>query len=200
MASPFAGNDYLLNAECSLTQGTLLAVRYHRKTGTNIRAAFNLYGLEKEFAGTQRKENIRLSLDHKYSNRIALRTRMEYVILRGGSSGGCEEGFLTYQDIVLRPMTGLSINFRVAYCNTDSYASGISEYERDLEGVLTQPILYGSMIRWYTLIRYTVNKNLECSLKYIDAVRDNVKTMGTGLDQLPGNRDARIGAQIDIKL
>jgi hypothetical protein len=200
MPSPPIGNDYLTNIECFLGPGISIAFRFHRKIGSILQASVNEYGLEDEGSEVQRKENIRISIDYKVSARTTIRCRVEYVTLGTSGSRINEKGLLTYQDIVFRPARTLSVNFRTAYCKGDSYLSGVSEYERDLEGVLTQPILYGSMVRWYILIKYAISREVECSLKYMDAVRDNVKRIGTGLDQLPGNRDAKIGVQIDINL
>ena len=194
------GTDFLVNAECSINRRSNVVLRYHRKIGTIGRTQMNTKGLDTRVVEPQQKENLRLSVEYRLSSRTSLRGRIEYVMLRSNASGNKETGFLTYQDIVVRPLGTLSLNFRVVYCKTDSYASGVGEYERDLDGVMTQPILYGSMIRWYALVKYTLSDGIKISLKYIDSIRDNVKKIGTGLDQLPGNRDDRLGVQIDLNI
>jgi hypothetical protein len=90
------------------------------------------------------------------------------------------------------------MNTRIIVFRSDSYFSGIFEYERDLDGVLTQPILYGSGVRWFLLFKYELINHIKISMKYSDYIRDDVKQIGTGLDQLLGNHDNRVSAQMDI--
>ena len=88
---------------------------------------------------------------------------------------------------------------RVVYFKTDSYESGIAEYENDMPGVLSLPVLYGTGIRWYCVITYQLAGLLNLSAKYSDMIRDDVRRVGTGLDELPTNHDNRIGVQMDLR-
>ena len=70
----------------------------------------------------------------------------------------------------------------------------------DLEGVLALPLVYGAGIRWYALLRYSPFRTVELSVKYSSLIRDDVRTLGSGPDQLPTNRDDRFGIQLDFRL
>ena len=105
-----------------------------------------------------------------------------------------------YQDVNLRSSEKLWLDFRIIFFQTDSYDSRLYEYENDLRGVLSLPALYGRGVRWYALVRYELADRLELSAKYSDLIRDDVKRIGTGLDELPTNHDNRIGVQIDFSL
>jgi DNA-binding PadR family transcriptional regulator len=120
------------------------------------------------------------------------RTRKTYTIT--------EKGSIYYSDLVFLPTKELWLNLRVAFFRTDSYSSGIYEYERDLDGVLTQPVLYGKGVRWYLIIKYTFLEHLNLSAKFSDHIRDDVKKIGSGYDQLPTNHDDRISLQLDWRL
>jgi len=127
---------------------------------------------------------------------------MEYVDLEvyPDLSKSKEHGLMLYQDVVSEIGTGLTFNARLAIFRTDSFDSGIGEYEQDLPGTLTVPVLYGQGVRWYLLANYSLFESLHLSLKYVELIRDDVKTIGSGLDELPGNRDNRISIQFDFNL
>jgi hypothetical protein len=47
-------------------------------------------------------------------------------------------------------------------------------------------------------VEYQVNENIRLSAKYSDMLRDDVKHMGSGVDELPTNHDDRVSVQADI--
>lgn len=195
---PSVGYDFLSQIEFSPSSVFDITLKYQRKCGDVAVPTIDESGFSSDIITQQRKQKIRLSVDYKVSSRISLRGRFEQIYLDINSTGKQEKGFMTYQDVLFKPDRILQINLRIAYFRTDSYYTGISEYERDLDGVLTQPILYGSGVRWYCLMKYEPIRRVKISLKYSDYIRDDVKKIGTGLDELPGNHDNRVSAQLDF--
>jgi hypothetical protein len=195
---PVVGNDFLTQVELSFLSNLDVTVKYHRKITDDLQPIIDESGFGSKVITQQRKQNIRLSVDYKMSSRVSLRCRVEEVFLNNKSMGSEEKGFLTYQDVLFKPNRKVLINLRVAYFRSGSYYSGVGEYERDLDGVLTQPILYGSGVRWYCLLKYEPIRQIKLSFKYSDYIRDDVKRIGTGLDELPGNHDNRVSAQLDF--
>ena len=146
------------------------------------------------------KQSVRLNFDYKLSKNVKLRGRFEYVEVKKGISATREHGTLAYGDIGMFASKKLWLNFRLVFFKTDSFDAGVAEYENDLPGVLSVPILYGEGVRWYTFVKYEILKTLNLSIKYSDLIREGVKHIGSGLDELPSNHDNRIGFQLDFRL
>jgi hypothetical protein len=198
MPFPSAGNDLLTYIEFSPFKNLDIALRYRRKVSNVTESITNINGFISDVIERQYKHNIRLNFDYQVSPKISVRCRYEQLFLRSSGVRKGEKGFLTYQEVIFKPTSNFIMNTRIIVFRFDSYFSGVFEYERDLDGVLTQPILYGSGVRWYLLFKYELINRVKLSVKYSDYIRDDVKRIGTGLDQLPGNHDTRVAAQLDI--
>ena len=185
------GNDFLSEIRISLPKTCTVTFRYQRRIsdGSN----------EMSPADVQRLQRTRLEVEYEVSRAVRLRTRAERVSLDWKASSQAEQGMMLYQDIGVHPGTALWWNIRLTFFTTDSYATRVYAYERDLDGVLSLPALYGSGIRWYGLVRYSLSDKIDLSVKYSDLIRDDVKHLGSGLDELPSNHDDRVGVQLDAR-
>lgn len=199
---PEAGHEIFLQAEVSPVRRLLFTPRYRRKVISESGSMVDQTGRTVVFDEEKVLESFRLTLDYRLDSDAKLRTRVEYVDLHfhPAIAAGREHGMLIYQDVVVRASAHLTLDVRLAIFRTDSFESGVAEYERDLLGVLTIPVLYGRGVRWYLLANYSMFESLQLSLKYVELIRDDVKTIGSGLDELPGNRDNRISLQLDFTL
>ena len=65
-------------------------------------------------------------------------------------------------------------------------------------GVMTNPSLFGSGIRWYLVIRYSFFHNFTLSFKYSELYKPNETKLGTGYSKIIGNLDNRISLQLDF--
>ncbi len=65
-------------------------------------------------------------------------------------------------------------------------------------GVMTNPSLFGSGIRWYLVIRYSFFHNFTLSFKYSELYKPNETELGTGYSKIIGNLDNRISLQLDF--
>ena len=94
----------------------------------------------------------------------------------------------------------LSVSARVVFFSTDSYETRLSEFENDLNGATSLPALSGRGIRWYVLAKYRPGISWDLSAKYSRLMRDDLRHLGTGPDELPANTDDRVGVQLDFRL
>ena len=193
------GNDLLLQLQFLPVSKLDIACRYHRKITYQPVLVLNEFGFWKDIDLPVKKDNLRLEINYEVLRTVRIRGRYERVYMKI-NSGGSENGTILYYDIVYTPVQKLCLNLRTIIFRTDSYASGIYEYERDMDGVLTQPVLYGRGVRWYIFVKYSPFEPVQISLKYSDHIRDDVKKIGSGLDMIPVNHDDRLGVQIDLKL
>ncbi len=182
---PSHGNDFMMNVESRFVNKLLATLRYSRKR------------IEEDGA-IRTKQSIRVNGDYKLSRNVKLRGRVEFVDVDKNNLK--EKGLLAYGDVGVNATRNLSFNFRLVFFKTDSFDAGVAEYENDLPGVLSVPILYGEGVRWYMFVKYEVINALQLTMKYSDIIREDVKRIGSGLDELPSNHDNRIGLQIDYRL
>jgi hypothetical protein len=193
------GHELFLQADAAVAPRLELSVRYRRKI-TDQRETVTEGTTSKHIDDQLTKYGIRLHTDYQVSKNVKLRGRFEFVDITTRYTRQHETGFLMYQDVRLQQSERWSLNFRIVFFRTDSYDAGIAEYENDLPGVLSVPILSGKGAKWYALVKYSVFETLDLSLKYSDLIRDDVKRIGSGLDELPTNHDNRIGVQLDFRI
>ncbi|MBA4312663.1 MAG: hypothetical protein C0417_08535 [Chlorobiaceae bacterium] len=192
------GSDIFSQIELGIDKSTLISVRYRRKKSEDNFDVFDNYGFIKSVGGEILKQQLRFNVDHSISKNLRVKGRYEYRFLKNDYLKK-ESGTLFMCDVVYSVSPSFFINNRAIYYKTDSFDSGIYEFERDLEGVMTQPVLYGKGLRWYILIKYKPVESVELSAKYSNNTRDDLNKIGTGADQLPDNIDERIGVQMDIR-
>lgn len=193
-----AGSDLLVRFAMTPMHRLTLAVHYQHQLADRTDTIMTGSGLIGHRTISTRRHRFRIQADYRLSDGLRLRHRVESALWDGRALSSPEKGLLFYTDIMLEPGGRISIDFRAASFKTDSYASRVSTVERDLEGVLTIPALYGSGVRWYILVTYQAGSHLMLSAKYSDLLRDDVKYLGSGADEIEGNHDDRIGLQAEI--
>lgn len=196
---PSAGNDFLLQCAYSPFRRLHVEVRYSRRAGESAQVIPSGEGRSARVDDRTLKTALRLNGDYRLSPDVNFRARVEAVDFETQFSGRCEKGMMMYQDVALRSFPGLMTDVRIVWFGTDSYDAGIGEYENDLPGQLSVPVLYGRGVRWYLEAEYSLSEELVVSLKYSDVIREDVRNIGSGLDELPTNHDNRVGFQMDAR-
>ena len=190
------GNETMIRIEVALLRNLRLAARYRRRIALENNAVVDLFGRSVRVDVPKRLDAYRVNVDFRLRGGTQLRTRFEYSEARFPL---LQRGILVYEDLNFHPLPQLLLDARVVLFQTDSYHAGIGEYESDLPGALTAPILFGTGVRWYVHLRYEIGPAICVSTKYTESVRDDVKTVGSGLDELPTNRDNRLSLQVDAR-
>lgn len=192
-------SDYLFQFKSQIKKKSIVTIRYRFRSYEDNSKVTHL-GRVGVLNDVYRKDNLRMHLDYKMLNNLDYQFRFEYLRLYTELLQMSEYGRLYYHDVGVKLWSELRIRFRVAVFNTTSYNSRVSVYEPDLPGVLTIPILYGRGIKWYILFHYSYRDRIQCSLKYSYLVREDVRKIGSGLDQMPSNFVAYLGFQLDVYL
>ena len=196
---PLDGEDMFVEFESASIRRVALTLRFQRMRNDRSDATATEQGQAEGGRHGGLLQRMRIQADFHLSERARFRCRIERVFVEPHSVSPEENGALFYGDIILQDGRVLS-NVRLSYFHTDSYVSRISMAERDLDGVLTVPVLYGSGLRWYALVRYDLSTHVRLSARYSDLLRDDVRTIGSGLDRLETNHDNRVGIQMDLSL
>jgi hypothetical protein len=194
---PFAsnGNDFLIYYSTKPFKYFELRLRYKnekKEIATAINDVYTLTG--------KRTQNIRGEFIFSPTTYLQLRSRLEFVTATPQLSQTKDEGYLIFQDLKFQPLKNLSFSTRIIFFKTDSFDSRVYEFENDLIGVMTNPVLYGDGMRWYFLTRYQTNFGLSFSLKYSELYKPNEKFLGSGDSKIIGNIDNRLSLQLDYQL
>jgi hypothetical protein len=144
------------------------------------------------------RRSLSLHLSYKATPSIVLRSRVEVLELR--SAPGTEEGSLLYQDIVFNPPAGrLSFSFRYALFDTDSYNTRIYAYENDVLYSFSVPAYYYRGSKTYLTVQYSPWPDVDLWLRIAQLAYAGRDAVGSGWDEIPGNRRTEITLQGRIK-
>ena len=142
------------------------------------------------------KQNYRIEISYSINDRFSLRNRVEMVRYQKGGSK-YELGFLNYQDIIYKPLSSkISGNIRFGIFDTESFNSRIYAYENDVLYSYSVPAYQGKGIRFYFNARYTLIRDFDLWLRYSLTSYYDQNTVGTGDDQINGNKRSDIRLQI----
>lgn len=197
---PAEGRDWLARVDMLPASDLKWLIQYRRKTLETRERQTSREGLQRTFTAVQTIERIQTRLDSRISHGLRIRASIEKLFLNARNATDRQQGTIIYEDFSCAPDRMLSLSVRVVFFSTGSYESRLYEYEDDLSGALSMPALFGQGDRWYLLLRYQPGRSCELSVKYSRLRRDDIRRLGTGPDELPGNYEDRIGVQLDFRL
>ncbi len=120
--------------------------------------------------------------------------------MRAGNPSSQGVGLLFSHQVRFMPDKRTSIVGSVIFFDTDSFDSRLYAYENDVRGVFANQAAFGRGTRWFLLVLFNISEALQISAKYAETYRDDVKTIGSGADQIPGNTKSRLNVQLDMVL
>jgi len=142
------------------------------------------------------KQNYRLEFNWRLDKKYNFQQRTEIVRYQKGIKNN-EFGFLIYQDFGYSPMSApFSGNIRLAYFNTASYNSRIYAYEDDVLYAAGSGNYAGKGIRSFLNIRYKAMRKMDLWARYALFIYRDVEKIGSGLDEIEGNKKTELKLQI----
>jgi len=196
---PIEGTDFLLRAELRPFERFDVDVKYKAEVKGDAVSAEDEFGRSVTRLAERRQQNGRITTTLDVSRDLRVQGRVEFVKVGYAEFGKGGRGLLLYQDLRWKPAPQLSVCARLAFFDTDSYDARIYEFESDLRGSVSNPALYGKGRRWYLTVGYTLFDGVGFSAKCSQTYRDDLKVIGSGLDQIDGNVETRLTAQVDIR-
>ena len=140
----------------------------------------------------------RIHFQYQLSETVKLKSRFEHVGYSGQES---ENGLMVYQDAQISPLSfPLDLSARIAWFNTDSYSSRIYAYENDLLYAFAIPAYFGRGFRTYLNLKYKFSEKTEVWFKLANTLRNDVETLSSGYNEIPGNQKTEVKFQIRLKL
>ena len=141
------------------------------------------------------KQNWRMQTSYKINSTIAIRNRVE-MIWYNKKEENSETGFLVFADLIYKPvMKPFSGVLRLQYFETDGYNSRLYAYENDVLYSYSIPVFFDKGYRYYITLNYDINKKLSCWVRWAQTIYQDKITIGSGLDEISGNRRSEVKFQ-----
>lgn len=191
--APSTGADYLIQAAYRPNKLLDIYTRYHAESkAINV----NPGQLTLSPVLQQPRKTWRTQISYKVNPSITLRNRTEIVWFdKKGISE--EQGFLTYFDFLYKPqLSPFAAGIRVQYFETDGYNSRLYAYENDVLYSFSIPVFYEKGYRYYFNINYDVNKKMTVWAKFAQTLYRDKNLIGSGLDEIEGNKKSEIKVQV----
>ncbi len=146
------------------------------------------------------KQNYRLEWKWKINKKFSFNQRSETTYYQKGIKTK-ETGHMVYQDVNYAFLsTKISANFRLVYFNTPSYNSRLYAYENDVLYGSGSAVYAGKGIRTFINTRYRISKNMDIWTRFAISLYPSLTTIGTGLDQIAGNKKSEVKLQLRYQL
>ena len=187
--APSQGNDFL--AQITYTPNKQLEVytRYRSETKQGNQPDNNT---AMNYLVSLPRQNWRTQISYRINQTFAVRSRTE-LLWYDKNGKNTETGFLTFFDLIYKPpLKNYSANIRLQYFETDDYNSRIYAYENDVLFYYSIPAFYDHGFRYYLNINYNLNSNISFWLKWSQTLYNNVESIGSGLDEIPGSKKSEI--------
>lgn len=146
------------------------------------------------------QRNYRINIAYKVSDDFTIKSRVEYVTINRMSRPQ-ENGILFTQDLLYKPKKyPFDITLRYALFDTDSYDTRIYTFESNALYVFSIPAYYYQGSRAYALLRLTLFKRVDLWIRYGVFLYSNVKSLGTGPEEINNNQKSDLTVQLRLKL
>lgn len=143
-----------------------------------------------------KKESYRADVNWKLNKALGFQNRLEVSQYQKGT-GHAEFGYLAYQDVSYKATRGrLSGNIRVAYFNIPYFNSRIYAYEDDVLYSFSFGLYNGKGLRNYLNLKYKLLKRLDLWGRYAISLYSKASTVGSGLDEIDGNKKSDVKLQL----
>lgn len=142
---------------------------------------------------------LRLHLAYWVSPNLQLQSRIELSRFHLGNDP-TEHGYMVFQDLLFRPEElPLSISFRYAMFDTDSWDARIYAYEHDLLYAFSIPAFHLNGIRTYLLVKYSPLESMDLWLRLAQTYYSQVESIGSGLSEIAGKTKTQVKVQMQLK-
>lgn len=193
------GKEFLLNFESKVIKHSKIIFKYKNEIKEINSSGLDDFGRTKKISNQRLQQNIRIEVQRFFSSNTRVAIRTEIVNVQYKMPYKSEYGYLIFGDLNTSLRKDLIFKLRTTFYQTSSYDTRLYQLESDVPGVFYSSGLYGKGLRWYGMLRYKLFSFIDISLKYSELIRDDVKKIGTGYDEIPSNLLSSITLQVEIK-
>jgi len=146
-----------------------------------------------------RSRSARLQFTYAPEKQLMLRSRFDFSQYSSDSTQK-ENGYVLSQDIgYTHPKYPISVSFRFAIFDTDSWNTRIYSYESDMLYTFSVPAYYSKGTRIYILLKYRPANRIDCWLRWSQTYYSDLKEIGQGLDLIKGNQRNDIRVMVRVR-
>ncbi len=190
--APSHGKDYLAQVTYTPNRQVEIYTRFRNETKQSNQSDNTTVT---NFLATIPKQSWRTQIVYRINPAIALRNRIE-LLWYNNNGINKESGFLTFFDFIYKPMLkSISGVLRLQYFETDGYDSRIYAFENDVLYSYTIPAFSDKGFRYYLTLNYDLTKKISFWLRWAQTIYKNRSTVGSGLDEIQGNRRSELKLQ-----
>ena len=194
--APTNGKYYLLQIMYKPSKQLEMYIRYRTESKAKN---FNPDNLIVSPVLAMPRQNIRTHINFKINPAIAFRTRVEMVWF-AHQQAAAQTGFLAFADAIVKPMMKrYSGSIRLQYFETEGYDSRLYAYENDVLYSFSIPVFYDRGVRYYLNFNYGITRSITCWLRWAQTVYKDKATIGSGLDEIEGNKKTEIKLQFQFQ-
>ena len=136
-------------------------------------------------ATRERRQSLRIQIEYRHSASLRSRTRIETVHAETEEKAA---GVLVYQDFRWKPRPFMQLDMRYALFDAADASARLYMFENDVLYGFAAPSFHGRGRRWYVLSRLEASRRLMVQLKFGATRYEDVRSTGSGRDEIPGNR------------
>ena len=191
--APSVGADYLAQATYRPNKQLEMYIRYKSETKSKN---YHPDILPLSLVISKPRKNVRLQVSYRINSEITLRNRVD-IVWFDKNGRDSQNGFLSYADIIYKPMLKkYSANLRLQYFETDGYDSRMYAYENDVLYSYSIPVFYDKGFRYYVNCNYDLNNKITIWLRWAQTVYKDKTAIGSGLDEIMGNKKSELKMQV----
>ena len=192
------GFDWLAKAEIDFTNNFNFYVQLRSEIEDDEYEVLDSFGRSQRRLGDAQRSSFRANLEYWVNPNVRLRSRGELVRSRQAGED-MELGYLLYQDLRLRINDQLRLDTRLSVFDTESFATRVYQFENDLLYVFSSQSLFDKGQRMYVLLNYEPFDFLELWAKFGITVYEDTQLIGSGLNQIEGDRRSEMGIQARMR-
>lgn len=195
--APSRGQEYFLQCTYTPSKQAEISTQYRSvNKPLNSKTPGNALNEVTGFSNRSWRTQINYQLNAVWS----IRQRFE-LLWYSGENEDPEKGFLSFFDIFFKPKKNkFTINARLQYFESDSYNSRLYAYENDVLYYYAVPVFYDNGARYYLNIKYNIRKSAGVWLKWGQTIYNNKTSIGSGLDEIEGNKKTEIRLLLSVSI
>ncbi len=142
------------------------------------------------------KSGYRLNAEYTFFKVLTVKQRWETSNYSTGNLG-----WLVYQDVIYKPLEkGIHFTGRIAVFKMDTYDNRIYAYENDVLFSYSIPAYFNTGTRYYLMVSGPITRNIDYWIRYSNWVYRGVETVGSGNDEIPGNKKPQLEVQLRLTI
>jgi len=195
--APSAGSEYLAQLIYTPTRAAEIQFRYRYQQKQINPSGSETYT---NFPEPDTRQNFRVHLSYNASPTLTLKSRIE---ASSWQMPGFKKsnGYLMYQDVIYsNPEKPWLLNGRFALFETDTYNDRLYAYESDVLYAFSIPSYYYKGSRFYLMGKYSFGRRMDVWIRYSITYFANKQVIGSGLDEIQGNKKSEIKVQFRLRL